>query len=147
MPIYLHGVTSADVIAQLPATDKPGQITSTSQGLNTVQIDAWIEEAAATLNATLERYRITDPATELTPNAAVMARAGVIAYALWMCALTSKNSPRAEVYKARWDATLTHLRETPVDLGSSRPEYANTASNAPRTPSGNPFKGDRWKGW
>jgi len=145
--VYTHGVTQADIIAQLPAQDKPGAITSTSTGITTGQLDAWILEASASVNATLERYRIDDPATQLTDNAAVVAKTAVVAYALWMVALTSKNSVRAELYKQRWDEALGHLRTTPVDLGSSRQPLANTASNAPRTPSSNQFVGDHWKGW
>lgn len=117
MPADTFGVSAASVLATLPANTT--NVTTTSAGLNTVQIDTFIERAGGQVAAACVRNGI-DPAS-LGPNEIELARDAVIAYAA-AYSLERIGASQDQITRRleEWGRLLKLLREQPQNLGAAQ---------------------------
>lgn len=117
MPADTFGVSAASVLATLPANTT--NVTSTSEGLNTVQVEGFIERAGGQVAAALVRNGI-DP-TGLGPNEIELARDAVIAYAA-AYSLERIGGAQDQITRRldEWGRLLKLLREQPQNLGAAQ---------------------------
>lgn len=111
------GVLAASVLATLPANTT--NVTSTSEGLNTVQVEGFIERAGGQVAAALVRNGI-DPAS-LDDNGVELARDAVIAYAA-AYSLERIGASQDQITRRldEWGRLLKVLREQPQNLGAAQ---------------------------
>lgn len=114
MAVTTFGVSAQDVLNTLPADTS--NVTNTSAGLNTEQIEGFITRASGILSATLERHGI-NPAS-LADNGLELAREAVIAYAAEK-SLERIGASADQINRRRdeWNQLLKELRSTPQNLG------------------------------
>jgi hypothetical protein len=123
---YLHALTAQDVLDALPV-DTVG-VTASSQGLNTVQIDAYIERAAGQVNAQLVRHGM-DP-EQLDDNSSGLVRDAIITRA---CAdaleRLGAGTDQIERRLREWERLLKLLREEPQVMGAAQTAAPTARSN------------------
>lgn len=121
-----HSVTAAGIVARLPFA--PGNVTSSSDALDTDTIDEWIDEAAAQLNALLQRHGI-DP-SDIGGDTLSIVQSGIRAYAIAR-ALSHRNFPaeRVETQWENWNRVRDMLRTEPQSLGDDQEATNQVVSN------------------
>lgn len=117
MPADTFGVSAAGVLATLPANTS--NVTTTSAGLNTVQIDQFIERAGGQVAAALVRNGIS--AAGLGDNERELARDAVIAYAAaYSLERIGASQDQVDRRLNEWTRLLKLLREQPQNLGAAQ---------------------------
>lgn len=117
MAVTTFGVSAQDVLNTLPADTS--NVTNTSAGLNTEQIEGFIERASGQVSATLVRHGI-DPAA-LGDNERELVRDAVIAYAA-VYSLERIGGAQDQITRRQeeWRSIIKLLREQPQNLGASQ---------------------------
>lgn len=121
-----HSVTAAGIVARLPFA--PGNVTAATDALDTDTIDEWIDEAAAQLNALLQRHAI-DPA-DIGGDTLSIVQSGIRAYTIARC-LSHRNFPaeRVEQQWETWNRVREMLRTEPQSLGDDQDATNQVVSN------------------
>lgn len=117
MATETHGVTASDVVGQrLPMAE--GQVTSSSSGLSTDEIDAWIERAAHKINAVYEARNI-DP-TALSDRQRGLAQSAIMSYAAAR-ALEKRDFDQERVSRAwsEWQSDRETIKQTTTEHGDA----------------------------
>ncbi len=113
-----YGLTSTDVIAELPGVD-PQNIGAATQPVSTGDVTQWINDGAAKFNAVLLKSGIT-PSASMDADALDAVARAVKAYAVWMT-LTVMGRTGATVTNARdaWQTAFAQFSNRPQDLGDA----------------------------
>lgn len=117
MAVTTFGVSAQDVLNTLPADTS--NVTPTSNGLNTAQVEDFIERASGQVSATLVRHGI-DPAA-LGDNERELVRDAVIAYAA-AYSLERIGGAQDQITRRldEWRGLIKLLRDQPQNLGASQ---------------------------
>lgn len=115
---YTYGVTNANVIAELPGMDSANFGAST-EPVSTGDIDQWIDDASARINAMLDKSGIEGSAS-LDADALAFIATGVKAYAVWKtCQVVGITGPLLEEAKDNWLQVHSELSNRPQSLGDA----------------------------
>lgn len=148
MAIELFGLTAADVLAELPSNTRG--VTSSSEGLNTAKIEAWIRGGCGELQALMERAGI-DPALAAVEGSASreVARNGVIAFALAKALSKGMNpaDPRITTAWEEWRSAKSTLTKVPSSVGDVKPPKTGTHTNVNLDPARQRRLTFRYKRW
>jgi hypothetical protein len=146
MALELYGITSAKVLDELPNNIRG--VTSSSQGLNTTKITAWIERAAGQVNALLERYGVTSDEVLLNDNSLEVARTAILSYAVAKSlevAVANPADPRIERSWAQWRDAYKLLQDVPSTLGAAlEPTDQVKANFTPGQRKSYTFRNTKW---
>lgn len=130
MSVETHNVTPDDVLAGLPMAS--GQVTQSSDGLSTDDLDRYIRRGAGRLNAILEGRDIDPANLDEYPNFRETVRIGIIAYAQ-LKALEHHgyggDDAQIERLQKEWDDIRDTLRNRDRDAGESHDGEAAVRSN------------------
>lgn len=128
MSVETHNVTADDVLDGLPLAS--GQVTASSDGLSTTQIDRWIKRAAGRFNAILEGRSINPEKLDDYPNFRETIRAGIIAYAQARALeVRQYDGDRVQSREDEYNEIKSDVRSRARDLGQSIDGSSEVRSN------------------
>lgn len=146
MAIELYGVTSADVLAELPNNIRG--VTSSSQGLNTTKIDTWLDRAAGQVNALFERNGVPVADVLANENSLEVARTAVLSYAVAKAlevAVANPADPRIERSWQQWRDAYALLQDVPSTLGAALEPVDQVKANfTPGQRTSYTFRNTKW---
>ena len=142
MTAITHNVTTDDVLDALPMAS--GNVTPTSQGLNTSMVDRWIRAGARRVNSVVRSYHGID-VDALEQYEVEVLRDGIVAYARYRC-LEARDYDDTSIDRARDDFQdiLQTIRRFPADLDSDDPSTRIRGSSSDAEKQ---WTSDNFGGW
>ena len=123
----LFGTTVADVVGELPTN--MSAISATSTGLNTANVESYINRGAAQINGLLQRINLPLPLTnQITIS---ICKQAVIAFAVHKCLQKglNPNDPRITSSLEEFNKLTKMIEESPNQLGDDVKSTTKIHSN------------------